>query len=122
MSLFSLGIDVLDSSFATGLTEEGKAILVSYNDFNGTEFKEDLPALYVTSSLLDLNLNSFKEDMSPLSCDCRCYSCQKGFSRSYIHHLINTKEMLASVLLNLHNLYVIQDFVSRLQREENNGA
>jgi len=106
LSLFSLGIDVVDSSFATGLTEEGKALVISKQD--------SIPG----SKILDLNQDLFREDMDPLSVSCRCHSCLKGFSRSYIHHLINTKEMLARVLLNLHNLYSLQEFVSLLQRKD----
>lgn len=108
LQLFKMGIDVLDSSYATALTEEGKALIISSTE-NGTGFA-------LSTTILDMNSKTFLEDFEPLSSFCSCYGCKKGFSKSYIHHLLNTKEMLASVLLSLHNLQVLQDFVIKLQK------
>ncbi|XP_068210253.1 queuine tRNA-ribosyltransferase accessory subunit 2 isoform X2 [Palaemon carinicauda] len=44
------------------------------------------------------------ELMEPLLEGCACYSC-KNFTRSYIHHLVKVNEMLAPVLLMIHNLH-----------------
>ena len=38
--------------------------------------------------------------------DCDCYTCQ-NFSRAYLRHLINAKEMLSATLLSIHNLRVL---------------
>jgi len=49
-------------------------------------------------------LNSkYKEDFSPLTKNCPCYTCQ-NFSRSYIRHLFKEKEKLWETLLSLHNI------------------
>jgi len=46
----------------------------------------------------------YKDDLMPIDPDCGCYSCQ-NFSRSYLHHLFKTGEMLGSRLNTLHNLF-----------------
>ena len=40
----------------------------------------------------------FKEDFSPILENCQCLTCQKH-TKAYINHLINTKELLAPILL-----------------------
>jgi queuine tRNA-ribosyltransferase len=45
----------------------------------------------------------YKDDFSPLDPDCRCYTCQ-NFSRAYLRHLFQLKEILGMQLLTLHNL------------------
>ncbi|MDD3862664.1 MAG: tRNA-guanine transglycosylase, partial [Clostridia bacterium] len=59
-------------------------------------------ALTHTGRLIVKNA-SCKEDFSPIENECDCYSC-KNFSRAYIRHLINAKEMLGAKLLSIHNL------------------
>jgi queuine tRNA-ribosyltransferase len=44
-----------------------------------------------------------KRDPAPLESDCPCYAC-RHFSRAYLHHLFQAKEMLGPTLLSLHNV------------------
>jgi len=44
-----------------------------------------------------------ERDSAPLDSNCRCYACA-NFSRAYLHHLFDTKEMLGPTLLSLHNI------------------
>ena len=46
----------------------------------------------------------YKNDLDPIDPDCTCYTCQ-NFSRSYLHHLQKTNEMLGARLNTLHNLH-----------------
>jgi queuine tRNA-ribosyltransferase len=48
----------------------------------------------------------------PLEEDCSCYTC-RHYSRAYLHHLFQAKEMLGPSLLSLHNIA----FYCRLMRE-----
>ncbi len=45
----------------------------------------------------------YKEDFSPLDDECDCYCC-KNFSKAYLRHLVNCKEILAGELLSIHNI------------------
>jgi queuine tRNA-ribosyltransferase len=44
-----------------------------------------------------------KRDPAPLESDCDCLTC-RHFSRAYLHHLFQAKEMLGPTLLSLHNV------------------
>lgn len=46
---------------------------------------------------------SFKRDFTPIDPECDCYAC-RNFSKAYVRHLIKTSEILASILLSIHNL------------------
>jgi len=49
----------------------------------------------------------YRTDTGPLDPACGCYTCRR-FSRSYLHHLQKTNEMLGSRLNTLHNLHYYQ--------------
>lgn len=61
---------------------------------------------------INLNNAKFKEDFTPVDLECDCYTC-KNYTKSYIRHLITTKEMLGSTLLSIHNIR----FLIRLTEE-----
>lgn len=46
----------------------------------------------------------YKQDNQPLDPTCTCYTCQ-NFSRAYIRHLFNAKELLGYYLTSLHNVH-----------------
>lgn len=54
----------------------------------------------------------YQRDFSPLDPECDCYACQ-NFSRAYIRHLVKAGEILASILISIHNLR----FLIRLMEE-----
>jgi queuine tRNA-ribosyltransferase len=45
----------------------------------------------------------YKEDFTPLDAECDCYCC-RNFTKAYLRHLVNTNEILAAVLLSIHNI------------------
>jgi len=53
---------------------------------------------------LNIKNAEFKEDFNPLDPLCDCPVC-KDYSRSYIHHLFHSGELLSLRLLTLHNLF-----------------
>jgi queuine tRNA-ribosyltransferase len=57
-------------------------------------------------SRLNLQNAHYTQDPYPIDSDCSCYTCQH-FSRAYLRHLINAKEMLAATLLSIHNLHTL---------------
>jgi queuine tRNA-ribosyltransferase len=56
----------------------------------------------------------FKADTGPIDPRCDCYTC-RNFSRSYLHHLHRSGEMLGARLNSIHNLHFYQDFTARLR-------
>ncbi len=55
---------------------------------------------------INLKNARFREDDRPLDESCGCPACSGGFSRAYIHHLVRQKEMLGSILISEHNIFV----------------
>jgi queuine tRNA-ribosyltransferase len=56
----------------------------------------------------------FREDFTPLDATCPCYTCQ-NFSRAYLNHLVRSREMLAYILLSLHNITELVRFTQRIR-------
>src|SRR4030095_4269046 len=46
--------------------------------------------------------------------ECGCYTCER-FSRAYLHHLDRCGEILASVLMSIHNVHYYQTLLGRLR-------
>jgi len=53
-------------------------------------------------------------DMYPIDPECGCYACT-GFTRSYIHHLLKTGELLGTILCTLHNVAHYHDLMARIR-------
>ena len=64
---------------------------------------------------LNLHLPQHATSMRPISEHCKCYTCQRHH-RAYIHHLLVTEEMLAWVLLQIHNHYVFDLFFGGVRK------
>lgn len=88
------GIDVFDCVIPTRLGRHGTAL--------------------VRGDRWNLKNAPFKEDFQPLDEACPCYTC-RNFSRAYLHHLIKSKEMLAFMLLSLHNVTELIQFTVRIR-------
>ncbi|PLX75795.1 MAG: tRNA guanosine(34) transglycosylase Tgt [Desulfuromonas sp.] len=56
----------------------------------------------------------YREDREPIDPDCSCYVC-RHYSRSYLRHLYQSNEILASVLNTHHNLHYYLDLMARMR-------
>lgn len=97
----SLGIDILTIPFIGAATDAGIAL----------DFSFPAPVDSPTSRPLGMDMwsPSHATDLSPLRLDCACYACTKHH-RAYLQHLLNAKEMLGWVLLQIHNHHIIDLF------------
>ena len=70
-----------------------------------------------------LNLRNAKHqnDNTPLDINCKIRSLSL-YSKSYLNHLIKTNEMLASMIISLHNINFYQQFMMEIRKEINNGT
>lgn len=73
---------------------------------NGTAF--------TSSGKIIIRNAPYAEDFRPLDAKCGCYAC-KNFSRAYLRHLFNAKEMLGLILLSLHNVYFFLDLMRQIR-------
>jgi len=56
----------------------------------------------------------YTRDEQPIDPTCGCPVCAR-YSRAYLHHLYNVKEMLASRLNTIHNLWYFSDLMQRMR-------
>ena len=70
-----------------------------------------------------LNLRNAKHqnDNTPLDNNCKIRNLRL-YSKSYLNHLIKTNEMLASMIISLHNINFYQQFMMEIRKEINNGT
>ncbi|XP_020735344.2 queuine tRNA-ribosyltransferase accessory subunit 2 [Odocoileus virginianus] len=117
------GVDLFESFFPYQVTERGCALTFSFDyqpnpeetllQQDGTQ--EEIKYVdqtkkskttscnqEMTSFEINLKEKKYQEDFSPLVRGCSCYCC-KNHTRAYVHHLLVTNELLAGVLLMMHN-------------------
>lgn len=76
--------------------------------------------LFTSSGVIKIRNSAHKDDPSTLDQQCDCYTC-KNFSRSYLHHLDKSKEMLGAQLNTIHNLRYYQNLMSGLRQAIEQG-
>jgi hypothetical protein len=55
-----------------------------------------------------------RTDTGPLDPSCTCYTCT-NFSRSYLHHLFRSGEILGGMLNTIHNLHFYQTIMAEMR-------
>ena len=56
--------------------------------------------------------SKYQNDTTPLDENCNIRELNK-YSKGYLNHLIKSNEMMASMLISLHNVYFYQQFMHR---------
>ncbi|GLC56679.1 hypothetical protein PLESTB_001133900 [Pleodorina starrii] len=69
---------------------------------------------------INLWSTSYRLDKGPLLPGCGCFTCRRH-SRAYVHHLLNTHEMLADVLLEAHNTSHVMAFCQAIREAISEG-
>ena len=77
--------------------------------------------LYTSKGIVKIRNSENKNNLEPLDEDCSCYTCSK-FSKSYLHHLDKTKEMLGSTLQTIHNLHYYLSLMRNLRLSIEKGT
>ncbi|POM61314.1 Queuine tRNA-ribosyltransferase domain containing hypothetical protein [Phytophthora palmivora] len=98
------GIDAFVSPYPASVTKAGSALIFWISDdHDGSSASERNTERERSGGVLHLREKRFATDFGPLMAGCDCFACQK-YTRAYIHHLLNVREMLGDILLYLHNL------------------
>jgi queuine tRNA-ribosyltransferase len=90
------GIDVFDCVLPTRMARNHTAMLRS-------------------GGRLNLKNAPFIRDPLPIDPDCGCPTC-RTFTRAYLRHLINAREMLSATLLSIHNLHTLVNLAREMRR------
>ena len=102
------GIDLFTLPFLNDVTDAGIALDFAFGPNQDAAQRPPAPLG------LDLWSRSFAVDVTPLRKGCRCYTCTHHH-RAYVHHLLDAKEMLAWVLLQLHNCAIMDAFFAAIR-------
>ena len=89
------GVDIFDCVLPTRIARHGQA--------------------FTRTGKINLNNSKFIEDFTPIDPECDCYTC-KNYTRSYLRHLITTKESLGGSLLSIHNIRFLIKLTEELRQ------
>ncbi|KAI4795743.1 tRNA-guanine transglycosylase [Aureobasidium sp. EXF-8845] len=110
----SQGIDVLTLPFLSAITDAGVAL----------DFRFPV-SVSVSEAPLPLGVDMWDTkhatDVSPLRKDCPCYACT-NHHRAFLQHLLSAKEMLAWVLLQIHNHQIMDEFFAGIRDSIDRGT
>ena len=70
--------------------------------------------LFTSEGVVKIRNAKYKKDTGPLDPNCTCSTCS-NYSRSYLHHLQKTNEILGSRLNTLHNLFYYQELMQSMR-------
>lgn len=144
LHLASLGIDLFDSSYAHLVSDCEGALNLDILDFikavklkegDGGHIGRDLvsagPSAFAAAdndndtsghnddgdtkyNIIFLKEKRYHDDERPLLIGCDCLTCTQH-CRAYIHHLLSTHELLASILLTIHNTQHYNDLMEAVR-------
>ena len=70
---------------------------------------------------INVRNSKYKKDNHPLDPKCKNFNLNK-YSKNYLNHLFNTNEILASMLLTLHNINFYQELMKSIRDHIKNGT
>lgn len=70
---------------------------------------------FVRGGTINIRNAQYRNDPAPLDAKCHCTAC-RNHTRAYLHHLINTKEMLGAMLMTEHNITYYQDLMKNIRQ------
>ncbi len=133
LAAVAAGIDLFDQGFVPRISMEGFALRFAYDaqqaqragQQGGASASAAAAALGVGGGedaagggpaglWMDLHDGRYAEDGLPLVPGCGCFTC-RSHTRAYLHHLLNTKELLAGVLLEAHNAHHYLGFFAAIR-------
>jgi queuine tRNA-ribosyltransferase len=97
----SRGVDMFDCALPTRVARNG--------------------ALFTPEGRVNISNARFTRMEDPVVPGCNCYTC-RTFSASYLHHLFNSRELLAYRLATIHNLTFISELMSKIRESLAGGT
>jgi queuine tRNA-ribosyltransferase len=90
LEAIGLGIDMFDCVMPTRISRNGSA--------------------FTERGRINLKNSKYTSLLGPIEDGCGCYTCT-NYSTAYVRHLVKSREILASILLTIHNLHFIISLV-----------
>ena len=70
---------------------------------------------------INLKNSKYVNDKTPLDNECDIKQLNK-YSKSYLNHLVKSNEIMASMLISLHNIHFYQQFMREIRKNIKNGT
>lgn len=131
LSAVQQGIDIFDAGYIADVTAEGYALNFPLQrppsppsgdkdvDEQRNYADSTSDSLVILSGCDDTKLNlwatTYKTDSQPIVANCPCIACRQH-TRGYLHHLLQSHEMTAQVLLEAHNTTHYLRFFENIRR------
>ena len=100
---------------STSIDEDGCISMVGGTTHQTSDENDNVAATTTKS-----DVSSWVRDDRPILLGCSCLTCQKH-SRAYLYHLVMTKELLAEILLFIHNLHHMMGLCRELAKARGEG-
>ena len=120
----TLGVDLFDSAHVHEVSSQGQAFTFLLDPRHATEkvgLMEGTNGHTEVPYMVNLKDEVFDKDPLPISPGCTCMACQE-YSRQYIHHLLHSRELLAEVLLQVHNYHHFLRFMHGVRDSIRDGS
>ncbi|XP_072971025.1 uncharacterized protein [Typha angustifolia] len=114
------GIDLFDSTYIYHLTLGGLALVFPLDILERDSWDSHLHYDGGDCTKINLRATIYMKDTSPIVDNCSCFTCQ-NHTRAYINHLLNVHEMLAQILLEIHNTHHYLGFFHSLREAVKGG-
>lgn len=103
MDVTKFGASMFGCDLPTRWARAGKALALSLKQdvVDNTMHENENQSSLDENGCIDLSDSRYCRDKLPLLPECECF---ETYSKSYIHHLIEAKELLADIILFGHNL------------------
>ena len=76
--------------------------------------------LFTSHGIVKIRNSAYRDDMKPLDENCQCYTCT-NYTRSYLYHLYQAREILSCRLNTIHNLTYYQNLMRDLRQAIEQG-
>ena len=70
--------------------------------------------LFTKEGILNIRNEKYARDLQPIDSSCGCPVC-RNYSRAYLRHLFQAKEMLSMRLAVMHNLYFYNHMMEEIR-------
>ena len=95
------GVDIFDCVLPTRLARHGSAM--------------------IKGGRINLRNAQYARDSAPIEARCGCSTCTQ-FSRAYLRHLVKANEILAHMLLSMHNLHFLLTLMADVRKAIRKGT
>lgn len=71
---------------------------------------------FTDNGQVNIRNSKYSNDFTALDNNCKCYGC-KNHTKSYLHHLTKSNEILSSMLLSEHNIFYYQRLMQEIRKQ-----